>query len=88
MTGSGERPEETRQSVDARQLREQMFNQLAERCRYRPLKRWLMVEAGRNAVVLVGGGVASLAFLLPFSCIFLAELKTSIEDWASWQPPP
>jgi hypothetical protein len=83
MTGRGKRPKETRQSVDVRQLREQLLNRAAERYRHRPLRRLLFVGASRSDVVLVGGG---LAFLLLFSFISITGLKTGLEDWASWQP--
>jgi hypothetical protein len=81
MIDNEERPEEARQSVDFRQLRELAYNRLAERYRYRPLKRWLMVETGRNDVVFAGMAVVSLMFFLFFSYVAIQSLKPALEVW-------
>jgi hypothetical protein len=81
MTGSGERPEETGQSVNARQLREQLTEQLAAKYPHRPLRRWLLVEMGRNDMVFVGIAVVWLMFLLILYCGAIQSLKYALEGW-------
>jgi hypothetical protein len=76
-----ERPEKTGQSVNARQLREQLAERLAERYRHRSLRRWLLIEMGRNDVVFAGMVIASLMFFLVMSYGTIRSLKPALEVW-------